>query len=309
MLNVEERDVRDLRYPDMTHPQLPRQVMQARQGFVNATPPAGFGRAIYADSVSGAMGRGFGNGSPIAQALGPDGKPSFRPFGRSAETQQRINDRVAQYQSAIDLMHSMRGVPTERQRLRGRAEQRVSLNQGLGGFVNQAADRNYAREQLKALDAREASALESANERDRLAFDRQQKGIENVLEAEKVSQGRYKVQDAKYDPFGNQIQPASVFDTSTAQFLNQGGGFQAPMSIEQATDQATREASERAGWFSSDKSDFGMSRAQWIEQRIRELTGQIAAQPQAAGSGMVMARNPKTGEVVFWDGSAWLPAK
>ena len=53
------------------------------------------------------------------------------------------------------------------------------------------------------------------------------------------------MQDAKYDPFGNLTQPASVFDTSTAQFLNQPGGFQAPMSIDQATEQATKRQMKR----------------------------------------------------------------
>ena len=75
----------------------------------------------------------------------------------------------------------------------------------------------------------------------------QQKGIGERAGGRESEPGRYKVQDAKYDPFGNLTQPASVFDTSTAQFLNQPGGFQAPMSIDQATEQATREASERAG--------------------------------------------------------------
>lgn len=171
--------------------------------------------------------------------------PGSGPFGRSQETQQKINDRVAQYQSAIDLIRSQRGVPTERERLQRQAGADVSLNQGLGGFLNAAGRRNYARDQLKALDTREASQAESANDRLRLGFDMQQKGIENALEAWKVSQGRYKVQDAKYDPFGNLTQPASVFDTSTAQFLNQPGGFQAPMSIDQATEQATKRQMKR----------------------------------------------------------------
>lgn len=274
--------------------------------FVNTAPQQGFGQAIYSDSYSGAQPGAFGGRGNIVD-------PGGGPFGRTQEQQRKIAERVGQYQSAIDLMRSMRGVPTERERLQRQAGADVSLNQGLGGFLNAAGRRNYARDQLKALDTREASQAESANDRLRLGFDMQQKGIENALEAWKVSQGRYKVQDAKYDPFGNLTQPASVFDTSTAQFLNQPGGFQAPMSIDQATEQATREASERAGYFSSDKSDFGMDRQKWIEQRAQELMGQggPAGQGQQQASRPQTATDPRTGEKIQWnqDNQKWEPVK
>ncbi|MCB0060355.1 MAG: hypothetical protein KDE45_25115, partial [Caldilineaceae bacterium] len=140
-----------------------------------------------------------------------------------------ISDRVRQYQSAIDLMRSLRGIPTERDRLNARATQRISLNQGIGAFANQAADRNYAREQLTQLDAREAASAKGA-------FDAGQAQIKNAFEAQKLQQDRYKVTDPRYDSFGNQVAPGAIFDTRNGEYVNQpgGGAFQGQQPIGEA---------------------------------------------------------------------------
>lgn len=132
-------------------PPLPRNVTQTslHGAFVNNTPPAGYGRAIYSDSAQGAA--GFNTRGNFAQALDTNGQPAFGPFGRSQDAQQRIQGRVARYEQAIRLMQGA-GSPTERDRLQSRARQRISLDQGIGGFLNQASDRNYARQELRDLD-------------------------------------------------------------------------------------------------------------------------------------------------------------
>ena len=315
MLADQERGIQDLRYPTMDRPELPRDVLRAGVGnsgaFVNPTPPQGFGSAIYSDTAGGATGGGFTVAAPV-QALGPDGRPIHTPFGRTEEEQAKIAKRVGQYQSAIDLMRSLRGIPSERDRLTSRAGQRISLNQGIGGFANQVADRNFARDQLKALDAREASAAESANEAARLGFDIQQAGITNALEQEKVNQGRFKLQNytKDYDPLGRAIQGVNLLDTRSGAVTDPTTGIQPRLTPQEARQQAEREADDAMGGFmsalfTSEKDVFGgKTKDEWIEARIQKLTGQGG--PAAAG-GTLTARNPKTGEVVMWNGSEWQP--
>lgn len=277
--------------------------------YLSATPGEGFGRVAYSDTQQGLTApmqgnRLAGGGQGYAMALGGG------PFGRTPEEQQKIADRVAQYKSAIDLMREIRGwgQPSERDRLTGRAQQQISLNQGLGGFLNQAADRNYAREQLTALDAREKAAAENQTEAARLQFDMQQKGIENALKAQEVGQGRFKLQTytKDYDPLGRAIQGVSLLDTREGVVSDPTGSLQPAMTADQARMQAMQEASERAGLFSSDQSDFGMSREQWVEQRAQELMG--GQQQQQAPT---IAVNPRTGERMQWNPQSekWEPVK
>ena len=269
--------------------------------YANPTPPQGFGNVIYSDSPGGTS---FFKGQTVNAGSGP--------FGRTEEEQAKIAKRVGQYQSAIDLMRSLRGIPSERDRLTSRAGQRISLNQGIGGFANQVADRNFARDQLKALDAREASAAESANEAARLGFDVQQAGIKNALEQEKVNQGRFKLQNytKDYDPLGRAIQGVNLLDTRTGAVTDPTVAQAGPISPEQALAQASKEADEYMGgglsaMFTSEKDVFGgKSKDEWIKSRAQELSGggdtAITTGPQLAQDkdGNKIQWNPKTQK---WD--------
>ena len=272
--------------------------------YANPTPSQGFGNVIYSDSPGGAVSGPQGSGN-VANA-------GFGPFGRTEEEQAKIAKRVGQYQSAIDLMRSLRGIPSERDRLTSRAGQRISLNQGIGGFANQVADRNFARDQLKALDARESSAAESANEAARLGFDVQQAGIKNALEQEKVNQGRFKLQNytKDYDPLGRAIQGVNLLDTRTGAVTDPTVAQAGPISQDQALAQATKEADEALGGglsavFTSEKDVFGgKSKDEWIKSRAQELAGggdtAITTGPQLAQDkdGNKIQWNPKTQK---WD--------
>lgn len=176
--------------------------------YVNATPPPGYGMAIYSDTVGGAKGmQGRGN---YAQALDENGNPSFAPFGRSADAQKRIQDRVAQYEQAIQSMQRMRGVPSERERLQSRARQRVSLDQGIGGFLNQAADRNYARQELADFDKRQLGIAE-------IMADAANRKADRDLEIEKIGADRFQFATSKsVDPeTGMPIETPYQFDKQT----------------------------------------------------------------------------------------------
>lgn len=283
-----------------------------RDVFVNTAPPEGFGQAIYSDSRAGAQPGAFGGRGNIVD-------PGGGPFGRTQEQQRKIAERVGQYQSAIDLMRSMRGVPTERDRLQRRAGQQISLDQGLGGFVNQAADRNYARDQIKELDALSRSALESSNDRDRLAFDMQQAGIENAMEAERVNQGRYKLQSVTtgYDPLGREIEGVRLLDTRTGAVTDPSQGLQPQMTEAEIRKAVEAEADEASGGltnlFTSEKDIFnGKSKEQWIKDEIQSRLsaqgGQRDMTPQPRGQ--ATAVNPDTGERMIYDPSKqeWVKA-
>lgn len=279
--------------------------------YVDATPAAGFGRVSYSDTQQGLNAPMRGNNLP-GGGQGYAVAQGFGPFGRTPEEQQKIADRVAQYKSAIDLMREIRGwgQPSERDRLTGRAQQQIGLNQGLGGFLNQAADRNYAREQLTALDSREKAAAENQTEAARLKFDMEQKGIENALKAQEVGQGRFKLQTytKDYDPLGRAIQGISLLDTREGAVTDPTAGLQPAMTLDQARMQAMQEMNERAGLFSSDQSDFGMDRNKWVEQRVQELMGNQGQEQQQAPT---VAVNPRTGERMQWNPQTekWEPIK
>ncbi len=129
---------------------LPPDVLQLSNSFgdtqiyANPTPPDGYGDVIYSDSAKGA--RGF-NGGAIARPS----QPGQGPFGRSLETQAEIDRRVKVYNDAAEGYRQARTgaqQQTEQDRLQKRANARVSLDQPLGGFLNAASDRNYARKEV-----------------------------------------------------------------------------------------------------------------------------------------------------------------
>lgn len=297
--------------PDMTHPQLPEGVLPGNGGgFVNTLPPKGYGSAIYSDTPQGAAGIG---GSNVVQALDQNGNPSYGPFGRSEQEQKAITDRVGMYQRAIELMQSMRGGKSEKDKLTGRAQQRISLNQGIGGFANQAADRNYAREQLAALNQGEIAAADRNAEA-------QQNAIKNAFEAEKVNQGRFKTQaiTTGYDPLsGKEIQGLALIDTRTGEVKNAGLADNAnqlapQITKDQAILQATKEADDAnsglSGFFTSDEDVYknskgdGISKDQWIKERVAELmsgTQQSGAATQQQATGTATATGPNGEKMVF----------
>lgn len=64
-----------------------------------------------------------------------------------------------------------------------------------------------------------------------------------------------------FNPDSGEIEPVNV----------SGSGGQPKVSLEQAQEMARREANDKAGFFSSDKSDFGGSREEWINRRSMEI--------------------------------------
>lgn len=173
--------------------------------YANENPGAGYGKAAYSDSPGGLNSFKGGN---YAAAQG------FGPFGRTEANQQAIENRVGQYTRAIDFIRSMRerDMPSERDRLQGRANQRISLNQGLGAFMNQVSDRNYAREQIKASD-------EQSSEQAKLANKQQQQQFENQLGLAQLMADRFRFQTVdSTDPTTMQpVQQAYLFDKMSGQ--------------------------------------------------------------------------------------------
>lgn len=221
-------------------PPMPKEVIPGTQPgtYVNATPPEGYGAAIYSDSVGGAQGiRARGN---YVQALDENGKPSFAPFGRSADAQKRIQARVAQYEQAIQSMQRMRGVPSERDRLQSRARQRVSLDQGIGGFLNQAADRNYARQELADFDKNQ---LGIAN----VMVDAANRKADRELEIQKIGSDRFQFATSKsVDPdTGMPIETPYQFDRMTGISTPIQSANAAPASL--TDDQILEDAAKRYG--------------------------------------------------------------
>lgn len=247
-----------------------------------------YGRALYTDNP-GRDGIAKGAAGLGAVALDMDGNPAFGPFGRSDAEQKAIENRVAQIQRATDFIRSMRGVPSERERLNRRARQSISLDQGLGAFMNQAGDRNYARKELASLDEREsntakndAAQLKTLLDAQRFGFDRQAKGEELRIDQLKADQDRFKVIDNDYGI-------GSIFDTRTGQFHQPPAE---PMTLEQASKQAEQEYAAMDDSLLSDpeavdENGNKLTREQWIERRVAELTAQPGQPGQLAQLGDV----------------------
>jgi hypothetical protein len=122
--------------------------------YANPTPPAGSGQVIYSDSKEGARAMPQGEGSGGFMRLLNPGKG---PFGRTLENQAQIDQNVAAFGRAASIYRGMND-DARRKRLEGRAFGDVSLDQGLGGFLQQSANRNYARKRLSEVEQNDVSA-------------------------------------------------------------------------------------------------------------------------------------------------------
>jgi hypothetical protein len=196
--------------------------------YLNSNPGPGFGRVSYSDTQQGLNAAmqgnrlaGGGQGYAVAQGFGP--------FGRTEENQQAIENRVGQYTRAIDFIRAMRqrDMPSERDRLQGRANQRISLNQGLGAFVNQVSDRNYAREQIGAMDERET-------EQAKLASDQQQQQFDNELGLARLMADRFRFQTV------DSTDPTTMQPVQQAYLFDQMSGQAQPMTLGQQSGGAVR---------------------------------------------------------------------
>jgi hypothetical protein len=247
----------------------------------NSNPGAEYGNALYSDSVPGA--RGFSGGA-IARATTGSG-----PFGRTGAEQQAIDDRVGSLTRAADMYREMRGsqaggtmagMPTERDRLQRRARQQVSLNQGLGAFLNQAGDRNYARDELLALDAREEGAQAQQFDAMKAYTDMVTKQREMMnderrlgISQQQADQGRY---HSEVDPLTGEMR---VLDKSTGQFLPLPAEPMTPESAATTVDEEIK-ALGGGGWFGRGTFPNGESEDQYRARRLNELMA-----PQGSGLG------------------------
>ena len=297
--------------PDMSGPSMAPGVERIGQGnsgvFVNRNPGQGFGKALYADSAYRATGAGFGGRGGIAYAQGSG------PFGRTPDEQAAIEARVAEYQRATNLIRGMRDAPSERDKLMGQANQSVGLNQGIGAFINQAAQRNYARDRLKELDANDIATQKNATEQAKLARQITQDDIQNQLALAGLDKGRFGARSfTTTSPDGLESDGVMIIDQHTGQYRVADTADAGPqLSPDQAMAEAKRLADEAAAgisnWFTSDKDIFGgMTKAQWIQNKAKELAG---GGQQAQAAKPVTATNPRTGEKIQWDGQQWVPVQ
>jgi hypothetical protein len=229
----------------------------------------------YADSAAGTQEGAFTRTGQmgIPRTGGVASTNLNGPFGRSPEEQTAIENRVGQIQRATDFIRSMRDIPTEREKLQRQAGQYVSLNQGLGSFLNQGSQRNYARERLSELDKNKLSEdkLEAENIQNqfdnRIALNNMQKGV--------FAPTYYEDQEGNRTPAG--------LNTITGDV----SAPQAPAKTytpQEARDEATsivdKILSERKGFFDTEEDVLGMTREKAIEQEMAKLAGNQQGQAQ-----------------------------
>lgn len=175
--------------------------------YANLTPPKGYGNAIYSDSQEGA--RGFSGGALVK----PHGSG---PFGRSMATQQKIMERVQAYNNATEMYKSMRGASDtgrRRRELESRAGSNVSLNQGLGSFLSNAANRNLARKDLAILNEQENDAA-------KVATDQASQNARMGIELAKLQKPEFKAVDVPY----GEVDPISGKQQSRQLLINPMSG-------------------------------------------------------------------------------------
>jgi len=194
--------------------------------YTNMQPGSGGGQVSYSDTPRGFSAPmrgnylpGGGQGYAVAQGFGP--------YGRTDAEQTAIENRVGQYKRAIDLIRDIRGwgKPSERDRLQGQANQRISLNQGLGAFLTQAADRNYARSQLETLGERET-------EQAKLDAKQQQQQFDNELGLAQMMADRYRFQTV------DSIDPNTMQPVQQGYLFDQMSGQASPMDLGQSSAQS-----------------------------------------------------------------------
>jgi len=223
----------------------------------------------------------------------------FGPFGRTPEEQTKIENRVNEIQRATDFIRGMRDLPTEQEKLQRQAGQYVSLNQGLGAFLNQASQRNYARDRLKDIEENTAKS-------DKLAADQLQQGFENQVELQKLRQGAFATDTIEL-PNGTQVPMITNNQTGEVTY------GQAPQVIPTAAEAQTQAEAEAkkmesdAPFLSGEQDTFnGSTREAWIKARVAELTGQGGQQQAPQQQAATRYKNPKTGETVEWNGKEWV---
>jgi hypothetical protein len=231
------------------------------------------------NSYYGKGGQGVSPGTLVEGAggqLGPGGFAASTSgagaFGRSPQEQTAIESRVGEIQRATDFIRGMRDIPSELDRFKQQAQQRISLNQGLGGFLNQASQRNYARERVGEL---EEGALDQA----KLAQEATQQGFDNALALQEANKGAFKTTTI-VGPDG--VERPLITDTATGQ-TTIGDAPQRQMSESEARAEYSRladqEWSNKGGFLTSEKDVFkigdkGVSREEWIEAQVKKATGQ-----------------------------------
>jgi hypothetical protein len=223
-------------------------------------------------------------------------------FGRSPAEQTAIENRVGEIQRATDFIRGMRNIPSELDRFKAQAQQRISLDQGIGGFLNQASQRNYARDRVTELE-------EGSKDQAKLALEAQQQGFDNALATQNAAKGAFKTTTI-VGPDGVEI-PLTT-NTATGE-TSLGEAPKRQLSETEARSQfnqlADQEWSSKGGVFTDERDVFkvngkGVSREEWIEAQVRKATGGGEQAPQKR----TIAQD-KNGNKIEWDGKDWVPVK
>lgn len=230
---------------------------------------AGFGPGTGAEEIAPGVFREGNSFSDTAAGTAAMGRGPSVVGGRTPNEQLAIQNRVAQFQDAINMIRGLRS-GDELSRMKRQATGTVSLNQGLGAFINQASNRRYARQRVTELE-------KGAQDQAELALDAQQKGFKNALDQMNAAKGRYKA-STYTDAQGNEI-PMSI-DTTTGAF-NIQAPEPAPLTEEEAMARAEELAAQNdseSGFIgrltTSEESRFGgMSRKDWVKAKAGELMG------------------------------------
>lgn len=205
--------------------------------YANATPPRGSGNVIYSDSKAGATNVEGGGG--FMRLL----NPGRGPFGRTLENQAQIDQNVAAYQRASSIYEGIND-KNRRRNLERRASGSVNLNQGIGGFLNDASNRNFARKRLLQNEKGDAAQASAAADRE----------LKVALEGAKLNKPSFQSVSIPYgevDPItGKQPTRDILMDPMTGQQVDplnpqgQQGAIDVGAS-RQATPEAVAELKER----------------------------------------------------------------
>jgi hypothetical protein len=245
-------------------------------------------KSAYGDSPSSAVNFTRTGSMGIPRQGGVAAATGFGPFGRTPQEQTAIENRVGEIQRATNFIRSMRDIPSERDKLKSQAGQYVSLNQGLGSFLNQGSQRNYARDRLKDLEANDLSKSKLAQEGAQNAFD-------NEIARQKLAQGAFST-DTITLPDGREV---PMITNNREGTITYGQPPTIQLSPEQAQDQFTREADKMESdsrFMESERDIFsGMTRDEWIKSKVAEASGQggTAAQAGTPGQQVGKSGNPK----------------
>ena len=189
--------------------------------------------------------------------------PNFGPFGRTPQEQSAIENRVMEIQRATNFIRGMRDVPTELDRMKQAAGARVSLDQGLGGFLQAGSDRKYARQRVEDL---EKNALAEG----KLAADAQETGFEQEYKRQKLAQDNIDVGTITL-PDGTEIPTRTDKTTGEVQY---GEAPKKPMTEPEAMTEFGRLADkmESDANFGTEEVDIfgGVTRDEWIKGKVAE---------------------------------------